>query len=141
MREILFRGKRYDDGEWIEGFFVVSDQRYFILPIDKIDTWPFDWLKKDEYIFGRFVEIIPATGGQFTGLTDKNGTKIFEGDIVDIAKEDEPFIIEWCEDTASFILSASTFCCDFDNYWGWETEVIGNIHDNPELLEGGADNG
>ena len=120
MREILFRGKREDDGLWLFG-----DLR--------------QWSGKKKGIYDnaccKTFRVDPETVGQFIGLTDTNGVKIFEGDIVEITREDEPFKVEWREDSARFILSASTFCCDFDNYWGYETEVIGNIHDNPELLE------
>ena len=131
MREILFRGKRIDTGKWVEGEMLHDMQ----------DRPHLYWKTPKELpiVFSNHAIVDPATLGQFTGLTDENGTKIFEGDIVEIAKEDEPFKVEWCEDSARFILSASTFCCDFDNYWGWEMEVIGNIHDNPELLGGAED--
>ena len=118
MREILFRGKRIDNNDWVEGLPCYGGGLY----PDSIET-------REGNVYG----VSPSTICQFTGLTDANGEKIFEGDIVECAREDEPLKVEWCEDTARFILSASTFCCDFDNYWGYEVEVIGNIYDNPEL--------
>ena len=127
MREIIFRGKRIDNGEWVEGFvycFYNFTKRVTQILRDRTNGIP------------DAVEVILETVGQFTGLTDSNGDKIFEGDIVECAREDESLMVMWCEDTARFILSASTFCCDFDNYWGYEMEVIGNIHDNPELFGG-----
>ena len=117
MREILFRGKDVG-GNWHYGVPLVFTEDYICM------TAPYTYNKA----------IIPDTVGQYTGMHDNNGTRIFEGDIVECAGEDELLKVEWCEDTARFKLSASTFCCDFDNYWGYEIEVIGNIHDNPELL-------
>lgn len=128
MREILFRGKRYDNGNWVEGYLIHDETCNTHIPYI---GYLFDGGHDIDV-----AEIILGTVGQFTGITDANGTKIFEGDIVECAREDEPLKVEWCEDTARFILSASTFCCDFDNYWGYEMEVIGNIHDNKEPLEG-----
>lgn len=131
MREILFRGKRVDNGEWIEGFFTKSGDRTFIL----IDN---------DFAVGyvKMKEVIPETVGQYTGLTDKNGKKIFEGDIVK-----EPYgwagLVTFCTDGIG-----SCGCCvpEFEGS-GFKAIiknldkgvsmsnclVIGNIHDNPEL--------
>lgn len=131
MREILFRGKRIDNGEWVYGYYVhigpVSCKRAYIIP---------------EYASATYViEVSPSTVGQFTGLTDRNGKKIFEGDIAetsDFNSEDGYGEIIWDEQTARFAISGSTniLFADFDNYFGNEIEVIGNIHDNSELLKG-----
>lgn len=141
MPEILFRGKKTYGGGWIEGCLIQAENFCCILQEEeKANAWDYPYLDgKLGHIDGTVDPVDPETVGQFTGISDANDTKIFEGDIVEIAKEDEPFKVEWCEDSARFVLSASTFCCDFDNYWGWEIEVIGNIHDNPELLGGAED--
>ena len=128
MREILFRGKSIITNEWVYGgivhqtdFYGDIVDRYYI--VDGTDTRDYD--------IGYSERVIPETVGQFTGLTDKNGIKIFEGDIVKgtflgfpIPIEDDVFSICWQEDVAGYKANY------FEN-----VEVIGNIHDNPELLE------
>ena len=113
MREILFRAKTIDDKpKWVEGYYDASYDRVPVMQT-KSDTIP----------------ISPETLGQFTGLYDKNGKKIFEGDIV-IA----PFLIpkmtlklvanmEWNNRWWSFADKLNNYC-----------EIIGNIYDNPELI-------
>lgn len=73
---------------------------------------------------------------QYIGVEDKNKTEIYEGDIVRLPyDEDGVYTIKWDDDTARFaILQTGSVICDFDNYWGYELEVIGNIFDNSELL-------
>ena len=127
-REILFRGKRIDNGEWVEGYFVnlwlVNYQRYQPIITDN-NAVSYD--------------VDPSTVGQYTGLTDKNGKKIFEGDIVAIERG-------WNETVKYHVFFDPQICGfigDSINYIGFTTfgddginmEVIGNIHDNPELLE------
>ena len=76
------------------------------------------------------------TVGQYTGLTDRNGVKIFEGDIVDILTENEEIGVVTYDD-GGFMVYADGFCVDFHtNINGTDLEVIGNIYDTPELLDG-----
>lgn len=127
MRKILFRGKRTDNGEWIQGY-----------------PCRYGWTGKEkDYIIPDYAsalytaEIDPETIGQYTGVTDTNGRKIFEGDIVWYDYKEERGIIQWDNDTARFIItySTSTFTVDFDNVYGYELEIVGNIYDNPEMME------
>ena len=130
MREILFRGKRADNGQWVNGFYAHELQGGHFISADEGAWYDGPMLS--------YVEVIPETVGQYTGLDDKNGVKIFEGDV-----------LHW------------------DSHWGWyvgyengafrriplddiqrinwqhyplkqeglETwEISGNIHDNPELM-------
>lgn len=147
MREILFRGKRVDNGKWVEGFLSksrnIEEKPALLKPC-------IDYEEK-----GVMVSSIvdPETVGQLTGLTDKNGNKIFEGDIVQRKVnvyrlgEREPSgeriltgIVVWethqhC--TGSWALSAYDEFGNKANYLFDDSfEVVGNIHDNPELLEG-----
>lgn len=112
MREILFRAKRNPSGEWIEGFLVGNCHIG-------------DWVSCEP--------VHRRTVGQFTGLTDRNGKKIFEGDILKAAGlyivdfYDESFVIRFGENGIEY----------FHEHFIDEMEVIGNIHDNPELLTKG----
>lgn len=128
MREILFRGKQTDNKKW-----VVDNSVLFFKNSTKIYGALNEWLE---------VEVIPETVGQYTGLTDKNGTKIFEGDIVKcISRFDVKNMVVIFE-TAEFHLvdcqryKNYTECCGYKYFGALETEVIGNIYDNPELLRG-----
>ena len=136
MREILFRGKRVDNGEWAYGMPCATEES----GIFSIQT-----------LKGGIFDIIPDTVGQYTGLTDKNGKKIFEGDVVRLTEYDN----EW--------KAVVVFGKPYGEYsWGWNflyigkhprcntdillwaevddvevyCEIICNIHDNPELLKG-----
>ena len=143
MREILFRGKRIFDGKWVNGF------AYKQYSAAKVETW---YIRAFETDF----LVIPETVCQYTGLTDKNGRMIFEGDIVTGTAYSSEWIgvIVWIDEIATFgvryfhrtdptawqnssILKAVSVGRQ-DNY---AAQIIGNIYDNPELLKGGADNG
>ncbi len=136
MRELLFRGQTRRFGErikniagdpmpsnWVYGGVFHQNDRggsfSIIYSYDPIEKHP----------------VYADTVGQYTGVNDRNGTKIFEGDIVEIARTEERGIIKWDEDTARFIISSNSISADFDNYWGKELEVIGNIYDNQDLCD------
>ena len=135
MREILFRGKRTDNDEWI------TDSETYIRDGDGI------WLS-DENL--NVVTVIPETVGQYTGLTDKNGVRIFEGDIVLYGtntnraknKETHEVVFETRGESGYFGIRISEietwqFCLEVPAKL---MEVIGNIHDNRASLEGGGVN-
>lgn len=126
MREILFRGKRVGNGKWIEGDLLSSGAYPDRLWITESKTF-FDKQLQNIGI----IEVDPATVGQYTGLQDKNGNKIFEGDIVHaITPNTSKNCLVKCE--------RGQFCiglCMPLAYVRNSSEVIGNIHDNPELLE------
>lgn len=134
MREILFRGKRTDTGEWVEGYYE------FGYDSETEEPTHYMWVLNHTEKCGEMFIVIPETVGQFTGLTDKNGKKIFEGDIVTglflfglsfnsvVTFKDGAFGLEWYRGDAKNF-DAFTSICDV------EYEVIGNIHDTPELLE------
>lgn len=150
MRENLFRGKSTGNGEWVEGYLIQKGGETFITCspycIGKIHET--SWL---EFCFGGFIEVIPETVGQFTSLTDKNGKKIFEGDILKIVhKYQSPFdddtkeytdidtdVVHFDDEGLCFSYGKSPFLCVVDNVTA-EYEVIGNIYDdNLEELANG----
>jgi len=132
MREILFRGKRQDNGEWIEGLLMAFSPRTAVAQIGTFTEFA-HYVRCD-----RSLGVDPSTVGQYTGLKDNNGQKIFEGDVVDILTENDEIGVVAYED-GGFLVNADGFCVDFHfNINGRDLEVIGNIHDNPELLEGGT---
>ena len=128
MREILFRGKRKDNGEWVQGYLYRSSEKLN----------PFIMLKSEK---GASYEVNADTVGQYTSLTDKNGTKIFEGDIVKYGDTVHNVVFEQRNGTAYFGLVYSTLeTLSFGYYQDLkQIEVIGNIYDNPELV-GGEEN-
>ena len=135
-REILFRGRRLDNGEWVYGSFVkiplVSGRiAYCICPIEKVGRENKNvphmgilyTLNEDIFV------VDPATVGEYTGLIDKDGNKIFEGDIIQFYKT-----------SAYVIFRDGEFCaidCDNTRYCIVQSVVrlTGNIHDNEELLD------
>lgn len=146
MSEILFRGKRKDNGEWVYGYYCkygyTGKEKHYIIP---------------SYASALYaIEVIPETVGQYiTGLTDKNGKKIFKGDIIQTKKaglkgeKEYRFVIkygkyiplEYCK--AIYIQWQTIGFYAFDGKRDYQLscfkellEVIGNIHDNPELLKG-----
>ena len=153
MREIIFRGKRLDNGEWAYGSLI--DGIYGAVPV--IVSMPS--VDDDFKLDFEYYHVDPATVGQYTGLQDKNGKRIFEGDILLFGVKK---LLVWWNDEAfqwqakekkefpivTFEGAIQKNCVIWDNIdLGWiaaefacvgkmTTEVIGNIHDNPELIGG-----
>ena len=129
-REIKFRAKRLDNNEFVIGYYLpmVDESRNFIY-------LPLDYLNEHSRI-----EIDPKTIGQYTSLKDKNGKKIYEGDIVKIMQETETLLDKVIYDNhlCSFRFEGLSDYCDFCDWLreGAEFEVVGNIYENPELLKG-----
>ena len=128
MREILFRGKRVDNGEWIQGDIVQFPVHGVVRIVEQEPSY------KD-------AEVDSDTVGQYTGLTDKNGRKIFEGDIVKTSHGGSTYYakIEW--DDGSFWVTnhdiqMPSYISEVSKTY---LEIIGNIYDNPELVGGESD--
>jgi uncharacterized phage protein (TIGR01671 family) len=133
MREIKFRGKRIDNGEWVYGYYCFNGwtdkEKHLIIP-DYAST-----------LYG--FEVIPETVGQYTGLKDRNGKEIYEGDMLTWSCAAIP-------DKEVVIFEDGAFCVhsSIDNYQyflgrhglNFASEIIGNIHDNPELMKQEASN-
>lgn len=161
MREIKFRGKRVNykqfvpERQWVTGSLIIVGPKCYILPIDSPVFLKWLSFNIDEFPADLLIEVIPETVGQFTGLLDKNGKEIYEGDMVrfyysvfrgaccghheDINKDDYTEIID------EVIFKDGAF------YFWWREgergalawqyndvcEVIGDVHNNPELLKSG----
>lgn len=140
MREIKFRGKNKKTGEWVSGFLATNDSghEWIVKPIMLTEVATFE-----------FIEIEKGSGCQFTGLRDKQGKEIYEGDIVkggtdyDLWVKKKPRIstIEYFKH--GFWVKDESFGWEGEGLWQWEHfEVIGNIYENHELLpEGGERKG
>lgn len=129
MREIIFRGKRKDNGEWVYGNLITDGEDVFILVKEDL----LKGLDVGGWIDGaQSYEVIPETVGQYTGLTNKNGTKIFEGDILKGLYANGNAEVEMIN--GSWAGYAGKGWTDI-GYVVERVEVIGNAHDNPELLQ------
>lgn len=137
MREILFRG-RISKNEWVYGLPIEGEPLMGRGKETCIVTKPgLSYYDGVLMTYDECVEVDPDTVGQFTGLTDRNSTKIFEGDIVHVKAHSGSFtgcVTYWLEEEPRFVCETKhglhyAICAKF------EFEVLGNIHDNPELLE------
>lgn len=141
QREIRFRGKRVDNGEWAEGYYIEAHYHWHNHGVHK------EWIVSAACanggwfsIHGRY-PVVADTVGQYTGLTDKNGTKIFEGDIIECSSEgvSAQGTVQQRKDGMWIIYPSWQkhimwgLCPDENMHT--TVEVIGNIHDTPELLE------
>lgn len=139
MREIKFRGKRIDNGQWVCGQLRFYDNDFceIMESGEKRQTCHVDG-KPFYQSFAKVYEVDPATVGQYTGLKDKNGVEIFEGDILSCGDGNVPTLITWHDESHAYyaynLKRKEHHRLDkfFLRYIGL---VIGNIHDNPELLE------
>lgn len=126
MREYLFRGKMIANGKWSEGNLLVTKQGCCITP--------------DATVLGSYGAVNPETVGQYTGMVDKHGTKIFEGDIIDFSDRSDSDGYG----VVQYDANETEFGIEYDNiyeslgkhYYPEDIEVIGNIYDNPNLVRG-----
>ncbi len=128
MRDYKFRGQKIDTKEWIYGSFIQmnsNEHQCFIFP----ENTPLCIELTDFYT----IPILKETVGQYTGLHDRNGKEIYEGDLILVYGE--LFTVEWNADSASFEMNGEESGANFDNYYGYECEVVGNIYENKEFWE------
>ena len=142
MREILFRGKRLQGGNWVEGYFFKSDINKRERESGKatlIFTPDCDTFIMVPECHNSFM-VVSDTVGQYTGLKDKNGKRIFEGDVAKVLQGKDKGIAYAGFENGAFMLYPKTgniYERTLWEYWynDWDVEVIGNITDNHELLE------
>lgn len=127
MRTIKFRGKDAKSGEWLYGSLI--QYKSGETAIAKFSRYGYECSDMNR------TRVDPATVGQFTGLHDKNGLEIYEGDIVRHDENSEYFEVEY--DAPEFRYKENTFGFRFMVYTPELITVVGNIHDNPELMKGG----
>lgn len=149
-REILFRGKITDTGRWYEGQYIHLHKTTYCFkedydrnPDNDIHQIVFekmtDWGLPNRHLRA---DVLPETVGQYTGLTDKNGKKIFEGDIIQKVYSEcrgVCYVVKMSTERCGwypFACDDGCGCCSCELEEPKRCEVIGNIHDNPELLEG-----
>lgn len=122
-REILFRGKRVDTGEWVEGSLIGND-----VIVGKIVEF-----EEDYFCTEFWYKVDPETVGQFTGITDKKGKKLFEGDVYSMGEKNILYVVIF--DKSQFIgKQVGHRSLAGLEYWKSDIEIIGNVYDNPELL-------
>lgn len=131
-REILFKAKRLDNGEWVTGYYFKAGEKHMMLC----------FFTNENGLYHNMYEIDPKTLCQYTGLSDKNGKKIWENDIVTEDFGNFKGTVRFGEFEAQ-VLKNIGFCIEWKDiyyrqdlcYWAEKCEIIGNIFDNPDLLE------
>lgn len=138
MREIKFRGKRVDNGEWVYGNLITTSNGYHFIDThnELYEDEPYLFRDNTDMIRVAVSKVVPETVGQFTGLKDKNGTDIYEGDILQW-HDDRIKVVSWFLDGWAAGNDGTSMSVD-DLLRKTVCTIIGNIHDNPELLK--ADN-
>ena len=126
MREIKFRGRRVDNGEWVEGSLITK--------ITPKEVEPVFWTTLIHDGALTAVEVDPATVGQFTGLLDKNGRDWYQGDLVRVNNEAPIHVTYWDENEMGWKIRLANSKSYWFNINAPLFEIIGNIHENPELL-------
>lgn len=155
INKYLFRGKRKDNGKWIEGGYCYCNNKSYIVIAtqyipDTRDWDTADYYEKNPVYQPTFIEVYTKTVGQYTGLTDKNYNKIFEGDIVKFGISQRIMYVHWNGETLTWELTdIGVPACEVNHlsntfdlgeiqvesaYGEMFSEVVGNIYDNTELL-------
>lgn len=135
MRTIKFRGRSRKTGEWLVGDLLQVANEVFIAPSDGDWFYFIPWTKNNVFhLPSATYEVIPDAVGQFTGLLDKNGKEIYEGDVVDF---DNYLQGRSCVnfDSGCFRVKSSNYTTTLTYHVSLHTHIVGNIHDNPELLK------
>ena len=148
MREIKFRGKRLDNGEWEFGDLLQYDDGSVCIGVHS-KNYTDDGFNVGQY--HHIAPVDPATVGEYTGLKDKNGKEIYVGDIIEcIGSDNKPIrhLVRYNDEKGGYSqllfmgngltckpydggLISQNYICEMDKY------IVGNLHDNPELLKGG----
>jgi uncharacterized phage protein (TIGR01671 family) len=135
-REILFKAKRVDNGEWVKGSLIIHSGYAFITGGNQILKTPSK--KYNLHTFEGLYEVDPDTVSQYTGLKDRNGKMIFEGDVVKTKSGWYGYFEEYYpEKIAEVVYENNNFTlkCYTHDYWYEQCEIVGNVFDTPELLK------